>query len=561
MAFAAILAVTLVPALAVWLIRGRIRGDRALLTRALIVLYRPVVGAVVRLRWVVVGLAAIALAATVVPFRMLGSEFMPPLNEGVILYMPTAPPGMSMTEAIRVLQMMDAQRAAFPEVERVFGKVGRSTSPTDPAPLSMVETIVTLKPRGEWREGMTWDALISEMDATLRFPGMPNVFWMPIQTRTEMLATGIRTALGIKVYGPDLATIERTGIEIERALQADPRTAPYTRSAFAERATGGYFLDFDIDREAAARFGLNIADVEAVILAAIGYMPVSETVEGRERYTILLRYAREFRDSVDALERVLVPTATGAQVPITQVADIVFRTGPPMIRSEDGQLVGFVFVDVASDIGIPDYVALAQDVVAGRVQIPAGYRVAWAGQFEHFERARARLQWLVPATALLIFFLLYLQRAHLTETLIIMLSVPFSVIGAVWLLWALDYNFSVAVWVGVIAVAGLAVELGLLMMLYLDLASRERTLATFADLEAAIVDGAARRIRPMMMTGLSTFIGLTPIMFSTGTGADVMKRIAAPMVGGVVSALIMVLIVFPAIFAIWRGRDVGRLAD
>jgi Cu(I)/Ag(I) efflux system membrane protein CusA/SilA len=420
----------------------------------------------------------------------------------------------------------------------------------------MIETVVTLKPQDEWREGMTWNELIAEMDRTIRIPGMPNIFWMPIQTRTEMLATGIRSSLGIKVFGADLETIERTAVEIERALQEDPRTAPHTRSAFAERSTGGYFLDFDIDREAAARFGLTVEDIETVLLAAVGGMPVSETVEGRERYTILLRYSRDYRDSLEALERVLVPTPTGAQIPITQVADIVFRTGPPMVRSEDGQIVGFVFVDVREEIGIADYVDLSRAVVADRVAIPDGYRLAWAGQFEYLERARDRLQVLVPAALLLIFTMLYAHRGRLSETLIIMLALPLSLTGAVWLLWLLDYNLSVAVWVGMIAVAGLAVELGLLMMLYLDLAFRERAASTASELRSAIVDGASRRIRPMTMTGLSTCIGLAPIMLSTGAGADVMKRIAAPMIGGVVSALVTALIIFPAIYAIWRGYSI-----
>ena len=561
MGFAALLSVTLVPALTVWLVRGRIRSDRSILNRTLIAVYEPVVKAAVRMPWAIVGAAVLMLVVTVPTFRSLGSEFMPPLNEGTILYMPTALPGMSITEATRTLQTMDAQLAAFPEVEHVFGKVGRSTSPTDSAPLSMVEAVVTLKPRDQWREGMTWNDLIAEMDRALRFPGMPNIFWMPIQTRTEMLATGIRSALGVKVFGSDLATIERTAIEIERALLADERTAPYTRSAFAERSTGGYFLDFDINRAAAARFGLTIADIETVILAAVGGMPVSEVIDGRERYTILLRYAREYRDNLEALKRVLVPTPTGAQIPITQVADMTFRTGPPMVRSEDGQLVGFVFVDVHDSIGIADYVNLAKEVVAEQVVIPSGYRLAWAGQFQYFERARATLQLLVPATLFLIFFMLYLHRGVLAETLIIMLSVPFSLTGAVWLLWWLGYNLSVAVWVGMIAVAGLAVELGLLMMVYLDMAYRERAVSAKEALTSAIVEGASRRIRPMLMTGLASFIGLVPILLSTGTGADVMKRIAAPMVGGVVSALVTVLIVFPAIYSIWRGRGLRDIAQ
>lgn len=561
MGFAALLSVTLVPALAVWLIRGRIRADRSRLNRWLVAAYAPVVRLAARFRWAVLAAAAVALAATVPAFQSLDSEFMPPLNEGSILYMPTALPGMSITEATRTLQTMNRIIKTFPEVEHVFGKIGRSTSPTDPAPLSMIETVITLKPKAEWREGMSWEGLVQELDRDLRFPGMPNIFWMPIQTRTEMLATGIRSALGIKVFGPDLATIERTAVAMERALQDDPRTASHTRSAFAERSTGGYFMDFTVDRVAAARHGLNVGDIERVLMTAVGGMVVSQTVEGRERFNILVRYARDYRDDPAALERVLVPTPGGAQVPITQVADISFTTGPPMIRNEDGQLVGFVFVDVRDDIGIADYVGIAREVVADRVDLPAGYRLDWAGQFKYFERAKAKLELLVPLVLFLIFFMLLLHRGSLTETLVIMLSVPFSLVGAVWLIWVLGFKLSVAVWVGMIAVAGLAVELGLLMMVYLDIAWRDRlalgAMRIRADLDAAIEEGAARRIRPMLMTGLALFMGLVPIMFSSGTGADVMQRIAAPMIGGVVSALLMVLVVFPAIYSIWRSKGVG----
>ena len=561
MGFAALLSVTLIPALAVLVIKGRIRGDASWLNRSLKAGYAPLVRLAVRWRWIVLAAALVALVVTIPVYRQLGNEFMPPLNEGSILYMPTALPGMSIGEATRVMQTMDRELAKFPEVERVFGKVGRSTSPTDPAPLSMIETNIMLKPQSEWREDMTWDKLIGEMDAAMRFPGMPNIWWMPIQTRTEMLATGIRSTLGIKVFGADLAQIEQTAVNIERALQEDTRTAPYTRSAFAERTTGGYFLDFDIDRSAAARFGLNIGDVQNVIEAAMGGMKVSETVEGRERYGILVRYAREYRDSLEALERVLVPTSDGAQIPITQVAKIKFRTGPPMLRNEDGQLVGFVFVDVNDTVGIADYVKLAKQVVDEKVTIPSGYRLAWAGQFKYFERAKARLKILIPLTLFFIFFMLFMHRKSLIETLLVMTALLFSLVGSVWLLTILDYKLSVAVAVGMIAVAGLAVELGLLMMLYLDIAWRtrlnEHQLITSNDLQIAIIDGASQRIRPMLMTGLALFMGLLPIMLSSGTGADVMKRIAAPMLGGIASSLIMVLIVFPALFSIWRGSQLS----
>jgi len=558
MFFAALLSITLIPALAVLLIKGRIRGDESRLNRTLKAIYVPVVRFAVRWRWPVVIGSVLALVVTVPVYQNLGNEFMPPLNEGSILYMPTTLPGISIGEATRVMQTMDRELKKFPEVERVFGKLGRSTSPTDPAPLSMIETNIMLKPKSEWRDGMTWDKLIGEMDSAMRFPGMPNIWWMPIQTRTEMLATGIRSSLGIKVFGPDLATIERTAVDIERALLADKRTAPYTRSAFAERATGGYFLDFDINRKAAARFGLNVGDVQDVIEAAIGGVKVSETVEGRERYGILVRYAREYRDNIEALERVFVTTSTGAQIPITQVADIVFRTGPPALRNEDGQLVSFVFVDVNNQIGIADYVELARNVVA------AGYRLDWAGQFTYFERAKARLMILVPLTIFVIFFMLYMHRKSMIETLIVMTALPFSLIGSIWLLAALNYNLSVAVAVGMIAVAGLSVELGLLMMLYLDLAWRrnvnEGLLVTKDNLSDAIVEGASQRIRPMLMTGLALFMGLIPIMYSSGSGADVMKRIAAPMLGGVGTGLLLVLIVFPAIFSFWRGWNLQKIS-
>ena len=563
MFFAAFLSVTLLPALALLLIKGRIRGDDSLLNRAIKKAYIPIVRFSVRWRWPVVIGAVLMLVATVPVYQSLGNEFMPPLNEGSILYMPTALPGISIEEGTRVMQTMNRELKKFPEVERVFGKIGRSTSPTDPAPLSMIETNIMLKDKSEWREGMTWDKLIGEMDNAMRFPGMPNIWWMPIQTRTEMLATGIRSALGIKIFGPELGVIERTGVDIERALLDDERTAPYTRSAFAERATGGYFLDFDIDRQAAARFGLNVDDIQSVIEAAMGGVKVSETVEGRERYGILVRYAREYRDNVEALKRVFVTTSTGAQIPITQVADLNFRTGPPALRNEDGQLVSFVFVDVKDEIGIADYVELARQVVADNVEINPGYRLDWAGQFTYFERAKARLTVLVPLTIFVIFFMLYMHRKSMIETLVVMTALPFSLIGSIWLLAALDYNISVAVAVGMIAVAGLAVEMGLLMMLYLDLAWRkhaeEDSLETHEDLTEAITDGASQRIRPMLMTGLSSFLGLMPIMFSTGSGADVMQRIAAPMLGGVGSALILVLIVFPAIFSFWRGRGLPPL--
>jgi copper/silver efflux system protein len=565
MGFAAVLAVTLTPALAALFIRGRLRREEANpLNRWLIRLYAPVVRFVVRHRWAVVAAAAVAMVATVPAFLALESEFMPPLHEGAILYMPTAPPGMGASEAARVLQDMDRRLSAFPEVESVFGKMGRADTATDPAPIGMVETVVVLKPREEWREGLTWDGLIAEMDSRLSYPGMPNIWWMPIQTRTEMLTTGIRAPLGIKVFGDDLAVIEQAAVEIEGVVAG----IRGTRSAYADRATGGFYLDLEVDREAAARYGVRVADVQDVVATAIGGMAVSETVEGRERYPISVRYARGFREDPRWLERVLVAAPSGAQVALREVARIAFATGPPMIRSEGGRLVGYVFVD-PGERPLAGYVGEARRAVAERVALPAGVRIEWAGQFRNYERARDRLKVAVPVTLFLIALLLYLNTRSGTEVGIVLLAVPFSLIGAVWLLWLLDYHLSVAVWVGLIALAGLDAETGVVMLLYLKLAWRRRReeerLETFEDLSEAIVEGAAQRIRPKLMTVLTTMIGLLPVMVSTGAGADVMKRIAAPMVGGVVTSFLLELTVYPAVFALWKRRRIppapARLAD
>ncbi len=555
MAFAAILSVTLIPALAALVVRGRIRREEANpLNRWLVRLYAPVVRFVVRFRWPVIVAGGVAIAATVPAFLALESEFMPPLNEGAVLYMPTAPPGMSMSEASRILQSMDRKIAEFPEVASVFGKIGRASTATDPAPIGMVETTVMLKPRAEWRPGLTWEELVAEMDAALSYPGMPNIWWMPIQTRTEMLATGIRSPLGIKIFGDDLATIEAAAVAVEQAVAQ----VPGTRSAFADRSTGGFYFDLVVDRKAAARYGLSVEAVNEVVTTAIGGMEIAETVEGRERYPISVRYARGFREDPTSLESVLIPTADGVQVPLAQVARASFATGPPMIRSEDGRLVGYVFVD-PGERAIADYVEQARAAVADAVDLPAGVRLEWAGQFTYFERAKAKLKLVLPVTLFLIVLLLYFNTRSLIEVGIILLAVPFSLIGAVWLLWLLDYHMSVAVWVGIIALAGLDAETGVVMLLYLNLAydrwRREGRLRGFADLTEAIVEGAAQRVRPKLMTVMVLLIGLMPLMWSTGTGADVMKRIAAPMVGGIVTSLALELTVYPAIFAIWRRRE------
>jgi Cu(I)/Ag(I) efflux system membrane protein CusA/SilA len=551
MGFAAILSVTLTPALAAILIRGRLRGEnRNLATRLLAVIYTPVVRFAVRRRGLVIGMAVGAMLLTVPVATRLGSEFMPPLNEGVILYMPTAPHGMSMAEASRVLQRMDRQLRQFPEVVSVFGKMGRADTATDPAPMGMAETLVVLKPRSQWREGLTWEDLLAEMDAALRYPGMPNVWWMPIQTRTEMLTTGVRAPLGIQVFGNDIAELERTAIAIERVVAA----IPGTRSAFAERSSGGFFLDVDVKRDALVLHGLRAEDVLRVV-ETIGGRVVSRMVEGRERLAITLRFAGDLSDDPQQVGRALVKTRNG-HVPLSQVADIRTTTGPALIHSEDGKLVAFVFVD--TDRPIADYVADARRAVAENVKLPAGVRLGWAGQFQHLERARDKLATVLPLTLVLVFLLLYWNTRSLVETGIVLCAVPFSLVGAVWLLYLLDYNMSVAVWVGLIALAGLDAETGVVMLLYLRLAYRrhERAgwLRTEADLEEAIVEGAAKRIRPKLMTVMTAMIGLMPLLWSSGAGADVMKRVAAPMVGGLVSSFLLELAVYPALFALWKRR-------
>jgi Cu(I)/Ag(I) efflux system membrane protein CusA/SilA len=556
MGFAAVLSVTLTPALAAIFLRGRIRGEAEHpLNRALVRVYAPVVRRVVRHRGLVVVLAVLMMAGTVPAYLSLGSEFMPPLNEGTLLYMPTAPPGMSMTEAGAVVQRMNQELMEFPEVARVFGKIGRAESSTDPAGLEMVETVIMLAPREDWRPGMTWERLVQEMDQTLRYPGMPNIFWMPIQTRTEMLATGIRSQLAVKVFADDLATIERVGVAIEHAL-AD---VPGTRSTQAERLTGGFYLDVSVDRDAAARLGVRVRDINQVVESALGGANVSEVVDGRERYPINVRYARDFREDVGALKQALVASRMGAQVPLEQVARVEFQMGAPFVRSEAGRLVGFVSVDVA-ERPIVDYVEDAKRVVAERVTLPPGTRLEWAGQFQSYERARDRLTLVLPLTLVLVAMLLYWNTGSVVETGIVLLAVPFSLIGAVWLLWALDYNLSVAVWVGIIALAGLDAQTGVVMLLYLTLAHRKHSEAgemnTPADLEEAIVEGAARRIRPKLMTVVAMTAGLLPLLWSSGPGADVMKRIAAPMVGGLTSSFLLELLVYPALFAIWKRREI-----
>ena len=560
MFFASLLSVTLVPVLMLLLIRGKIAPERKNpLNRFLIWAYDPFVHLALRFPKTVLLLALLALLVTVPAFTRLGSEFMPPLYEGSLLYMPTGLPGMSITEAQRVLQLQDKIVMQFPEVKSVFGKAGRARTPTDPAPLTMMENTIVLKPESEWRPGMTPEKLINEMDAALKIPGISNSWTMPIKGRIDMLTTGIRTPVGIKILGPDLKVIEKIGEEMERAL----KDVPGTRNIYAERVVSGYFYDFVIDRREAARYGLTVGDVQDVIETAIGGKNITSTIEGRERFPINVRYARELRDEPQKLERVLVATPTGAQVPLSQLARMRMTMGPPAIKSENAELVGYVFVDVTGrDLG--GYVKEAQQVVQEKVQMPPGYHLLWSGQYEYMQRATERLTYVVPLTLLIIVVLLYANFNSMGKTMIVLLSVPFALVGGIWLIYLLGYNLSVAVWVGFIALAGVAAETGVVMIVYLDEVFerrlREGTMTTAKNLYDAIIEGAVGRVRPKMMTVIAITAGLLPIMWSHGTGADVMKRIAAPMVGGMVTSTILTLIVIPVIYEMWRGWQLRRAA-
>jgi copper/silver efflux system protein len=558
MFFAAFLSITLAPVLMVLLIRGRIRPETGNpVNRLLIALYTPVVRAVLRFRKITIALAIVALVLTYPAFARLGSEFMPPLNEGMIFYMPTTLPGISVTQASRLLQIQDRMLKTFPEVEWVFGKAGRAETSTDPAPFSMGESTVMLKPESQWRAGMTWEKLVDEMDKKIRLPGVANAWTMPIKNRIDMLSTGIRTPVGVKIFGPDLSKIEEIGRQLEKVLNA----VPGTRSVFAERVIGGYYLDFDLKREEIARYGLMIEDIQMIIESAIGGESITTTVKGRERYPVSVRYAREFRDDPEKLKRVLIPTINGAQVPLVQLAELRLTSGPAMIRDEDGQLAGYVFVDMAGrDIG--SYVEEAKKKVAEQIQLPTGYTLSWSGQYEFIQRAKEKLMYVVPLTLLIIFILLYINLQSAAKCGIVLLAIPFSMIGAIWFVYLLGYNMSVAVWVGIIALAGVDAETGVIMLLYLDQAfekwRKEGRMRTIADLHKAITDGAVKRIRPKMMTVMAILVGLLPIMWSHGAGADVMKRIAAPMIGGVITSFLLELMVYPAIYEIWRGREMRK---
>ncbi|WP_153163675.1 efflux RND transporter permease subunit [Zoogloea sp. 1C4] len=553
MASAALLSVTLVPVLMLLFIRGRIVPEaQNPVNRVLIRLYRPIIRGVLRWKKLTIGLAVLALVATLYPASRLGSEFMPTLDEGTLLYMPSSLPGMSVTKAAELMQTQDRIIKSFPEVASVFGKAGRANTATDPAPVEMFETIINLKPHAEWRPGMTTDKLIAELDAALQFPGVANAWTMPIKARTDMLSTGIRTPIGIKVFGKDLDELERLAKTIEGVVRA----VPGTTSAFAERITGGFYLNIEPDREQLARYGITVGELQDVIAGALGGEMVTTTVEGRERYGVTVRYPRELRSSPEQIAReVLVPTMNGAMLPLGQLAKVVIAKGTPGIRTENALLSAYIYVDIRGrDIG--GYVADAKKAVADQVKFPPGYYVAWSGQFEYMERAIERMKIVVPLTLLTIFLLLYLNFGRLTETLIVMLSVPFALVGGVWLIWLLGYNLSVAVAVGFIALAGVAAETGVVMLIYLDHAwaeAKARRAATgetptLADLYEAVMEGAVERVRPKMMTVVAIMAGLLPILWGSGTGSEVMRPIAAPMVGGMISSTILTLAVIPAIY-------------
>jgi Cu(I)/Ag(I) efflux system membrane protein CusA/SilA len=568
MAAASLLAVTLVPALMVVFVRGRIRPEAANpVSRVLLRAYRPVIRVALRHRVAVLAGAGVVLMLTllpvqerllghaVVPFPQIGAEFMPPLDEGDLLYMPTTLPGVSPQRAKELLQQTDRIIASFPEVERVFGKAGRADTATDPAPLSMIETTIVLKPKGEWRPGVTTDSLVRAMDRAIQIPGLTNSWTMPIKTRNDMLATGIRTPVGVKLAGDDLAALQPVADELERAL----RQVEGTRSVVADRVMGGTFLDVDIDRAAAARYGLTTGDVQDALRLAVGGQRVTTILDGRARYGVTVRYPRALRHDLPAVRDVRIATPSGAQVPLGQVATLRVTSGPPMIKSENARPNAWVYVDLEDGTDVGSYVQAARAVVARKVDLPDGVALAWSGQYEYLSRANRRLGVLVPLTLGIIFLLLYAHFRRLDETLILLTTLPFAAVGAVWLMAVLGYNWSIAVGVGLIAVAGLAAETGVVMQVYLDEAlaryRREGRLTSRAALHAALEEGAVDRVRPKLMTVCTTLLGLMPIMLGTGTGSTIMRRIATPMVGGLVSSTLLTLVVIPAAYAVVKGWD------
>ena len=551
MAASAILAITLVPVMMGYFLRGKIIAEhKNPLNRALHALHRPALKTAMRWRVVTVVCAVALLGATYYPYSKLGSEFMPPLDEGDILYMPTTFPGISITKAKELLQQTDKILVTFPEVHHVFGKVGRAETATDSAPLAMIETTVRLRPKDEWPDpSKTTKELMSEMDAAIQFPGLANAWTMPIKTRIDMLSTGIKTPIGIKVSGPDLNVLQEVSQDIEQAM----KTLPETTSAFGDRAVGGYYLDFDINRESAARYGLTVGAVQDVIQSAIGGMNITETVEGLERYPVNLRYPRELRDDLETLKRVIIPTPTGAQIPLALVAEINYTRGPPVIKSEDARPNAWIYVDIStSDIG--GFVNKAKEVINEQVDIPAGYTLTWSGQFEYMERAAKRLSIVAPATLFIIFLLLYFNFRNVIEPVVVMMSIPFGLIGGIWLIYFNDYNMSVAVAVGFIALAGMAAEIGVLVLSFIDTEIAQRRSEsigrlTLEEVRDAVLSATSKRVRPVAMTAISTMAGLIPIMLSSGTGSDVTHRIAAPMLGGMLTVMILNLLVLPVIYS------------
>nr|WP_205937804.1 CusA/CzcA family heavy metal efflux RND transporter [Rhizobium leguminosarum] len=558
MAAAALLSVTLVPALMILFVRGYIVPEhKNPLNRFLIWIYRPVISGVLRVKTLTILVALVILGVTVWPAQHIGSEFMPNLDEGTLMYMPTTLPGISVTKAAELMQTQDRIIKSFPEVQSVFGKAGRALTATDPAPTEMFETIITLKPKSEWRAGVTTESLKQQMDAALQFPGVSNAWTMPIRARIDMLSTGIRTPVGVKVYGTDLGEMEKVARQIETVL----KTIPGTSSAYAERVIGGYYLDIVPDRTALGRYGLTINDIQDVVGMALGSEVVTSTVEGRERYGVAIRYPRASRSDPQSIARdVLISLPGGGTVPLGEVADVKLTRGATTIRTENGQLAVYIYVDITNrDLG--GYVAEAQQAVAKSVKMPPGYSVAWSGQFEYLQRAKARLAVVVPLTLALIFLLLYLNFKALTETMIVMLSLPFALVGGIWLMWWMGFNASVAVAVGFIALAGVAAETGVIMLIYLDHAlkeqreacEKERRAFSKLDLNRAIMVGAVERVRPKMMTVVAIMAGLVPILWRTGTGSEIMQRIAVPMIGGMVSSTLLTLIVIPAVYGLIKG--------
>ncbi|MBJ22588.1 MAG: CusA/CzcA family heavy metal efflux RND transporter [Deltaproteobacteria bacterium] len=561
MAGAALLSVTVVPALMIWLVRGRIpREDRNPLNRLTLWAVRPILAASFRHRFAVLAVALLLLLSSAYPFIRIGSEFMPPLDEGDLLYMPTTLPGISITKARELLQQTDRIIATTPEVERVFGKVGRAETATDPAPLSMIETTITLKPRSQWRPGMTTQKLIAELDDRIRLPGLTNAWTMPIKTRLDMLSTGIKTPVGIKITGPKLAVLGDIGERIEAVL----RDVPGTLSVYSERVVGGNYLDIEIERERIARYGLTVADVQSVIQTAIGGMNISQTVEGLERYPINLRYSRELRDDISSLRRVLVESPTGVRVPLEQLATLSYSKGPPAIKTENARPNAWVYVDLdGMDVGT--YVRNAREAIAQRIDLPTGYGLQWSGEYEALERARNRLALIVPLTLGIIFLLLFIHFRRASDTLLVIGAIPFSLVGGLFLLWALEYDFSVAVGAGFLALTGLTAETAVIMLLFLnrarDRAIEAGTLRCVEDLWKTTLEGATDRARPLLMTVASDVIGLLPIMWGAGTGSETMRRIAAPMVGGVVTATLVTLILVPVGFVLIHGWRLPSAAE